>query len=200
MNCQRFGEVISIFLHKVVLTRAYSSLVPLETSPTLWPSWLEITFPKTSLMTTDTQTLRIHVLLGRLVHSFGGSRSEYLAMTDNIYTLPCCIYSSRWLSGKRSGHSRVQQTVSESPESFRPRARLPSPGKVGEYDEEQNWMTFNQLLYLKVCIQIKRQDYEVWPVLVTSFSGGSRKTKQREDIGQKRHDCFGLRSSFSSPR
>lgn len=162
MNYQRFDGVISTFFHKVVHTRAYSSLVPLETSPTLWPSWLEITFPKTSVMTTDTQTLRIPVLLGRLVHSCGGSRlmntDEYLALTGNIYTLPCCIYSSRWLSGKHSRHSRVQQTVSESPESIRPRARLPSPGKVGEYDEDQNWMIFNQLLNLMVYIRIRVQD------------------------------------------
>lgn len=65
-----FRWCIAICFHKVVLMRACSSSVPLETSPTLWLSWQEIMFPKVSVMITDTQILQIHVPLGRLVDIF----------------------------------------------------------------------------------------------------------------------------------
>lgn len=64
----RWGN--AIYFHKVVLMRACSSSVHLETSPTLWLSWQEIMFPKVSVMIMDIQILQIHVLLERLVDIF----------------------------------------------------------------------------------------------------------------------------------
>lgn len=138
---------VFVFLHKVVLMRGCSTSAPLETSPTLWPSWQVTTFPKTSVMTTDTQTLQTPVPWERPVKTLS-TKSEKMLLpilsdlwiqsnnpNQHIFSvcLPHHIHSSWRLFGKRSRHGRVQPRVSETPAPIWPRARLPSPGKVGEY-------------------------------------------------------------------
>lgn len=70
------GDCSACFLHKVVLTRACSTSVPMATSPTLWPSWQATTFPKTSVMTTDTRTPQTRVQWERAVEPLVLSHSD----------------------------------------------------------------------------------------------------------------------------
>lgn len=121
--------------------------------------------------------------------------------------------SSRSLSGKRSGHSRVQQAVSESPEPVRPRARLRSPADVGECEQEWvEWLStsfemfsntkYNAegwILSQERCFLLFSSPRVSGSGHNSAFSGSSRPTRGREDIGQYQRDCFGPRSRFSFP-
>lgn len=98
--------VVLVFLHKVVLTRACSTSALLATSPTLWPSWQGTTFPKTSVRTTDTQTLQTPVLWENPVllfqaHNWHANVSGWAfnAATESIHCdllylfAPCCFHN-----------------------------------------------------------------------------------------------------------
>lgn len=81
--------VVLAFLHQVVLMKGCSTLALLATSPTLWPSWQATTFPKTSVMTTDTQTLQTPVLWERLVETLVLSTLfTIIIMSQKMLSLP----------------------------------------------------------------------------------------------------------------
>lgn len=60
---------VFLFLHKGVLMRGCSTSALMGTSQTLWLSWQVTMFPKTSVMTTATRTLRTPVPWERLVEA-----------------------------------------------------------------------------------------------------------------------------------
>lgn len=151
-----------VFLHKAVLTRGCSTSALSATFPTLLPSWQATTSPKTSVMITGTPTLQTRVPWEWQVDALVQS-----SLSINITLNKCCHllfigflmysfaphHSSRWVFGKCSGHSRVQQRVSETSASFWPRARLPSTREMGENSTVECHL-FLTFIYLPFSSQI----------------------------------------------